>query len=62
MTQAAEFGYRVLNPATGDLLEHFAAATDDDVAATLAEAHEAYEDWRARPMAEMGWRYASGNR
>lgn len=44
--------YRVLNPATGQVIEDFAHATDTEVQDAIAAAHTAFEKWRRRPIAE----------
>jgi succinate-semialdehyde dehydrogenase/glutarate-semialdehyde dehydrogenase len=53
MTSAStrdEPGYRVLNPATGEIVETFPTATDAEVEAALASAQSAFESWRDTPM------------
>jgi succinate-semialdehyde dehydrogenase/glutarate-semialdehyde dehydrogenase len=47
---SAEPGYRVLNPATGEVVETFPTATDAEVEAALAAAQSAYESWRETPI------------
>lgn len=42
--------YRVQNPATGEVLETFDSATDEQVKQQLAAADEAYRDWRERTV------------
>lgn len=45
--------YAVCNPATGEVVETFPSATDEEVAAAIASAHRAYVDWgRTTPVAE----------
>ncbi|MFD1214254.1 NAD-dependent succinate-semialdehyde dehydrogenase [Arthrobacter sp. GCM10027362] len=44
--------YRVLNPATGEVVEEFPTATDADIQAALAAAHEAFQSWREVPIGE----------
>lgn len=44
--------YRVQNPATGEIIETFDAATDAQVEGALAKAAAAYREWSARPMSE----------
>ncbi|MDO5634622.1 MAG: NAD-dependent succinate-semialdehyde dehydrogenase [Micrococcus sp.] len=51
MTSASQ-GYRTINPATGELLERFEDATDQQVAEALDASQEAYEAWSARTIAE----------
>ena len=46
------FGYRSINPATGELVRSFDTATDDDVAAALSSVHQAYAMWRTIPVTE----------
>ncbi len=40
--------YRVQNPATGEVLETFDAATDEQIEQALADADAAYREWRER--------------
>lgn len=45
--------YAVCNPATGQVVETFPSATDEEVAAAVASAHRAYVEWgRTTPVAE----------
>src|SRR6476661_6746564 len=44
--------YRVVNPATGEVVETFDHATDEEVEAAVAAAHAAYQDWRDVPIEE----------
>jgi succinate-semialdehyde dehydrogenase / glutarate-semialdehyde dehydrogenase len=44
--------YRTLNPATGEVLERFETAGDDEAEALLARAHKAFLSWRDTPVAE----------
>ncbi len=44
--------YRVTDPATGEVLEEFPFATDDEVEAAVAAAHGAFAEWRDRPITE----------
>src|SRR6478736_10263234 len=44
--------YRVTDPATGEVLEEFPFATDDEVERGVADAHRAFAEWRDRPIAE----------
>jgi succinate-semialdehyde dehydrogenase/glutarate-semialdehyde dehydrogenase len=39
-------GYRVLNPATGAVLEEFATATDAEVQEAIAAAEAGYQVWK----------------
>ncbi|WP_422936722.1 NAD-dependent succinate-semialdehyde dehydrogenase [Sinomonas sp. P47F7] len=48
----AEPGYRVLNPATGEVVETFATATDAEIQAAIAAAAAAYQTWRDVPIAD----------
>lgn len=43
-----EMRYRVLNPATGELIESHATATDGEIQQALARATRGYAEWRAR--------------
>lgn len=42
--------YKVTNPATGEVLETFPTATEADIEAAIAGAHEAYASWRVTPL------------
>jgi len=42
--------YRMQNPATGEILETFEAATDPQVEAALASADAVYKEWRERSV------------
>ncbi|MBN9612230.1 MAG: aldehyde dehydrogenase family protein, partial [Actinobacteria bacterium] len=42
--------YRMQNPATGEILETFEAATDQQVEAALANADAVYKEWRERSV------------
>ncbi|QSR24964.1 succinate-semialdehyde dehydrogenase [Nocardioides aromaticivorans] len=45
--------YAVCNPATGEVVETFPSATDEEVAAAVASAHDAYTGWgRTSTVAE----------
>ncbi|HEY4557439.1 MAG TPA: NAD-dependent succinate-semialdehyde dehydrogenase [Enteractinococcus sp.] len=46
--------YRTQNPATGELLEEFPYATDDDIQQAMADAAKAYTSWSALAMSERG--------
>ncbi|MEF9873408.1 MAG: aldehyde dehydrogenase family protein, partial [Glutamicibacter sp.] len=57
--------YKVLNPATGEVVEEFAAATDEQVEQALAAAQSAYESWqdvdineRAKIVSKVGTLFA----
>ncbi len=52
MTTTTTPPYRVTDPATGDVLEEFPFATDDEVNTAVADAHRAFARWRERPIAE----------
>ena len=52
MPSGDELRYRVLNPATGTVIEEFETATDGEIEAVLAKAHGAYLKWRAVPITE----------
>ena len=45
-------GFRVENPATGEVLETFDHATDQEVLAAVDGAHEAFLSWRDTPIEE----------
>ncbi|MGA7203484.1 MAG: NAD-dependent succinate-semialdehyde dehydrogenase [Specibacter sp.] len=45
-------GYRVVNPATGVVVEEFATATDVEVEQAIAAADAAFQSWREVPIAE----------
>ncbi|HEX2247175.1 MAG TPA: aldehyde dehydrogenase family protein, partial [Arthrobacter sp.] len=42
--------YRVLNPATGEVVEEFPTATDADIQDALAAAQEAFQSWKDVPI------------
>ena len=44
--------YRVVNPATGEVVETFEYATDEEIEAALAAVQTAYSVWRDVPIAE----------
>ncbi|MFV0534420.1 MAG: NAD-dependent succinate-semialdehyde dehydrogenase [Cumulibacter sp.] len=44
--------YRVVNPATGEVVEQFATASDDQIRDALARSSAAYEKWRETPIEE----------
>lgn len=46
--------YRTQNPATGELIEEFPYATDDDIQQAMADAAKAYTSWSALAMSERG--------
>lgn len=45
-------GYRVQNPATGEVLETFDTATDAQIEDALAAVDQAYREWRTRSVQE----------
>ena len=45
-------GYRVQNPATGEVVEEFATATDEEMEEALSAADAAYRAWRGRSVQE----------
>ena len=47
-----EPGYRVLNPATGEVVETFPTASDPEIEAAIGAAAAAYPAWRDTPIAE----------
>lgn len=44
--------YKVLNPATGEVVEEFATATDADVQEALTLSEQTFRAWRSRPITE----------
>lgn len=42
--------YATVDPATGQVLKTFDTATDDQIAAAVAKADDAYRSWRDRPL------------
>ena len=44
--------YTVTDPATGELIEEIANATDDEVRAAIERVHHGYRAWRSRTVAE----------
>ena len=42
--------YAVTNPATGEVLETFPTATDEQIQAALDAAQRGYEEWREVPL------------
>jgi succinate-semialdehyde dehydrogenase/glutarate-semialdehyde dehydrogenase len=44
--------YQVTDPSTGEVVETFDHATDDEIESALASAHSAYRSWRDVPIAE----------
>ncbi|BAS06691.1 succinate-semialdehyde dehydrogenase [NADP(+)] [Arthrobacter sp. Hiyo4] len=44
--------YRVVNPATGVVVEEFPTATEADIEDAIASAHQAYLAWREEPIEE----------
>ena len=44
--------YRIVNPATGEVVEEYPVATDDQVAEALQRNHRAFGPWAARPVAD----------
>ncbi len=44
--------YQVVNPATGEVVQAFEHATDEEVESALAAVHAAYNVWRGVPIAE----------
>ncbi|MCG2623074.1 NAD-dependent succinate-semialdehyde dehydrogenase [Arthrobacter sp. I2-34] len=51
-TTSTATGYRVVNPATGQVVEEFPTATDEQIQEALAAAEQAYRSWQDVPMAE----------
>jgi succinate-semialdehyde dehydrogenase/glutarate-semialdehyde dehydrogenase len=44
--------YATINPATGEVVQHFETISDDDAERALTRAHQAYLDWRAVDLKE----------
>src|SRR4051794_22552151 len=44
--------YRTVNPATGEVVQTFDSATDEQIEAALTAVHTAYAAWRDVPIAE----------
>lgn len=44
--------YRTVNPATGEVVEEFPTATDQDIEEAIRGARKTYESWRALPVTE----------
>ena len=42
--------YATVDPATGKVLKTFDTATDDQIAAAVAKADDAYRSWREQPL------------
>jgi len=51
-SQSTATGYRVQNPATGEVVEEFPTATDAEIQDALAASHEAFQSWREVPIEE----------
>ena len=51
-SQTASTTYRTVNPATGELVQEFEPATDQQVAEALDASQAAYESWSAKTVAE----------
>jgi len=51
-SQSTATGYRVLNPATGEVVEQFPTATDEQIQDALAAAHGAFQSWKEVPIEE----------
>ena len=49
---SAAGGYRVENPATGEVVEKFDNATDAEVQQVLESAHKGYLEWREKTIEE----------
>lgn len=49
---SAAGGYRVENPATGEVVEKFDNATDEEVQQVLESAHKGYLSWREKTIEE----------
>lgn len=44
--------YRVTNPATGEIIERFATATDDEIRDAIGRVQQGYLSWKKRPLVE----------
>ena len=44
--------YRVVNPATSEVVEEYPAATDDQIVGAQQRSHQTFATWAARPVAE----------
>ncbi|GAA2000552.1 NAD-dependent succinate-semialdehyde dehydrogenase [Brevibacterium samyangense] len=44
--------YKVVNPATGEVVEEFPTATDAEINDALVRSHKAYQSWRSTPIEE----------
>ncbi|MDN5759023.1 MAG: NAD-dependent succinate-semialdehyde dehydrogenase [Tomitella sp.] len=42
--------YQTVNPATGELVEEFATATDAEIEVAISAAHDAYAQWKRTPI------------
>ncbi len=51
-TATDKTGYRVQNPVTGEIVETFETATDEQIEECLAAAHQTYQSWRDTPIEE----------
>ncbi|MCM1013192.1 MULTISPECIES: NAD-dependent succinate-semialdehyde dehydrogenase [unclassified Brevibacterium] len=49
---SAATGYRVENPATGEIIERFDTATDEQIGQVIDDAAEAYLSWREKTIEE----------
>ncbi|MBR7503500.1 aldehyde dehydrogenase family protein, partial [Mycobacterium tuberculosis] len=47
---SAATGYRVENPATGEIVERFDTATDEQIGQVIDEAQAAYLKWREKSI------------
>ena len=52
--QMSAGGYRVQNPATGEVLETFERATDQQIQDVLAQAEAGYREWSAQTIEQRG--------
>ena len=44
--------YKSINPATGETLQEFAAAADEEISGSLKKAQTAYDSWRQTAVPE----------
>ena len=52
LVNRSALGYRVENPATGEIIETYSHPTDTEIENALAEAQQGFEEWRKLPIEE----------
>ncbi|GAA2756635.1 NAD-dependent succinate-semialdehyde dehydrogenase [Actinopolymorpha rutila] len=52
MTTTVHTDYRVVDPATGETVQEYPQATNEQIAGALRQTHEAFEAWRRTPATE----------